>query len=231
MYIRIGIFIAVALVALQALVIVVVGSVEPGSFFREDGILEWIQFSLVAASGLVLLTRARVSRSYPDAFLLLGTLALLAAVRELDRFFDHLAFDQAHKFVSAGILAVYGYSAWAHRARLVGQLRAFSGTPPFFWMLAGSVAVVLFAQLLGQHELWRAILDGSDGRIAKRAVEEIFETIGYAFIFFGSLETLFLEPVRESTRAVLRRGDPAASDRPAVATYEGAERPRKSLSG
>ena len=178
--------------ALEGFILAVASSPVPGALFKEDGALEWIQFSFVAASGAILLANARLSLRYGALFRVLGLLAFVAGVRELDDFFEYLAFDGAYKAVNGGILALCVYLVWRQRRQLVQELTEFSRTPPFHLILWGSLVVVAYAQLLGQKELWDAIMGESHLRIVKRSVEEILETVGYALILIGSVETLFL---------------------------------------
>ena len=199
-YARPGLYAAVSLVALQGCIGHVIRSPEPAMLFKEGGLLEWVQFSFVALSGLILLAHGRDPR-YGSVFRVLGLLALFAAVRELDDFLSHLLFDGVYNLINTGIAAACAYVVCRGPRRFADELAALSRTPPFYLILAGSLIVVVYAQLIGQQELWRAVMGDSYVRIAKRAIEETIETVGYCFILIGSLETFFLEAARERVAA------------------------------
>lgn len=192
-YVRIGIYIAVTLIGFQVLITAVVHSSAPAAFFRDDGPWEWVEFSFVAVSGAILLINARVTESYRPALQLFGLLAVFAAVRELDQFLDALAFKGAYKLINGPILAFFGYLVWKYRRTLAGTLADFCSTAPFYFMFLGWLIVVVYAQLMGQQELWQAIMGDSYIRSVKRASEEILEILGYWLILFGAVETFFLK--------------------------------------
>lgn len=191
-YVRIGMYTAVTLAAFQGLIIATVSSPVPGAFFKEGGPWEWMEFSFVAASGAILLLNAQVSGRYRTILQVFGLLALCAAVRELDYLFEQLVFDGAYKLINWSILAFCGYLVWKHRWHFTEELAGFSRTAPFYFIFVGCLIVVVYAQLMGQQDLWKAIMGDSYSRIVKRSVEEILETLGYTLILVGAVETLFL---------------------------------------
>lgn len=79
-------------------------------------------------------------------------------------------------------------AAGAGRARLLEQLAAFSRTSGFSLLLAGFLVVVVYSQILGQKELWLAVLDPDSYRPVKDLVEESSELLGYLLMLFGAAE-------------------------------------------
>lgn len=192
-YARIGIYVVVTLIGFQVLIMAVIHSSVPSAFFDDGGPWEWVEFSFIAASAAILLVNARVSDSYRTLLQLFGLLAIFAAVRELDQFFDTLAFKGAYKLINGPLIVFCGYFVWRHRRVLPEMLANFSKTAPFYFIFLGFLVVVVYAQLMGQQDLWKAIMGDSYMRIAKRATEEILEVLGYMVILFGAVETFFLQ--------------------------------------
>jgi hypothetical protein len=56
----------------------------------------------------------------------------------------------------------------------------------------------IVAQILGQSELWHALIETSSARTAKRVFEETVETIGYLTLFLGAIETSSLKGIKET---------------------------------
>lgn len=191
-YIRIGIYTAVTAAVFQTLVSAVVQSPAPTAFFKENGVWEWAEFSVLAASGVILVFNARRKRDYVTVLLLVGLLAIVAAVRELDYLFEVLAFEGAYKFINGPILVLCAYLAWKHRKSLAEVLTNFSQTAPFYFFISG-LLVAVYAEIIGQGEFWAAIMGDSYIRIIKRSSEEMAEFMSYLLILFGALETFFIE--------------------------------------
>jgi hypothetical protein len=63
--------------------------------------------------------------------------------------------------------------------------------PPFFFLAFGFFLAAVVAQILGQRELWHAVIETPSARLAKRVFEETIETIGYLTVFFGAIETSY----------------------------------------
>lgn len=197
--VRFALYAAVAAVGLQGLVSAAGTSYGPG-LFKEDGPVEWLQFVLIAASGFLLIWSSRVTRSaYPSLSLLAGLLAFVAALRELDRYLDALLFAGAYKYAGACVGALALRHVWRKRAELRREAAGFTLEAPFFLLAFGFFLVVIVAQLGGQSELWKALLEPGSARIAKRVFEETIEAVGYLIIFFGAIEFSLLK-----TRAPLQ---------------------------
>ncbi len=55
-------------------------------------------------------------------------------------------------------------------------------------LFAGAVILFGFVQFVGHEPLWQSILGDSYVRVAKLAIEEFIELIGYLFWLIGSIE-------------------------------------------
>lgn len=159
--------------------------------FSEGHIVEWTQFSLIAFSAALLMVSAwRLSR-WRSLLGVLGSIAALASVRELDSLLDNnlpLGWKGP-----AAVCALAGAAfALCQRAAFARQVESFVQTPGFGILWVGLVVVVAFAQLVG-HEPFLATLFAEDyyGRL-KRIVEELLELFGYVLILIGSIETISL---------------------------------------
>ena len=181
----------VTVAAFGTIVIAVVRSPMPAALFIENGPWEWIQFSLFAVSGAVFFVNARRNEIYAHLLKLCGLLALFAAVRELDHFLEELVFKGAYEVIDGVILALFVYLVWIHRLTLTKTLASFTKTAPFYFFVA-AVLVVAYGEIIGQAELWKALMGDHYVRPVKRAAEELAEFMGYLLLFFGAVETCFL---------------------------------------
>ncbi len=191
---RLVLYLMVTVAAFGAIVMAVVRSPMPAALFRENGPWEWIEFSLLAVSAAIFFVNARRNEIYTHILKLCGLLALFAGVRELDHFLDELVFDGAYKVIDAVILALFVYLVWIHRLTLTKTLARFTKTAPFYFFVV-AVLVVVYGEIIGQAELWKAIMEPLYIRSVKRVVEELAEFIGYLLLFYGAVETCFLNDV------------------------------------
>lgn len=58
----------------------------------------------------------------------------------------------------------------------------------------------MLAQLLGQRELWSALMGRPFSEAAKRTAEESIETAGHLMICFGVVETFYLRAQEEADK-------------------------------
>jgi hypothetical protein len=171
----------------------------PG-IFEEDGPIEWVHFGLMAASGAVFLCNWRRNSVYPAVLFFCSMVSLIAALRELDHYSEILLFEDAYKYPAAAIGVLAVYYMWNIRQRLREEISAFIKEPPFFFLAFGFFLAAIVAQILGQSELWYALIENPSARPTKRVFEETIETIGYLTVFFGSIETFSLSVISADTR-------------------------------
>ena len=191
MLLRFVFYVAASLLCLQLLV-ELAQQVDPHLVFKENGFLERTHFTLPLLTALLLLLNHHKAPEYQPLLRIWGLLALFAAIRELDHFLDMMLFPDAYKYLNALVLGGVIYVFWRERHRLIDSLTLFSQAAPMYFFMAGFLMVTVYAQIIGQKELWMAILDEHFIRTAKSAVEESAETMGYLLIVFGAIETWFL---------------------------------------
>jgi hypothetical protein len=158
------------------------------AWVSEDGGVECLHAALAVVAGCVLL--ARLARGWRGSELraVLGLACLYAAARELDGFFGASLGPHAYKIFAAPLAAAAAVVAWRARAVLPAQIADFLATPAAALVFAGSVVVLVHAQVLGQKELWQLLVPSADYRIVKRTVEECSELTGYLLIVFAAVE-------------------------------------------
>lgn len=177
--------------------------------------IEALQPALLA---LCVLLYALIAKDYPSqrpiAFAF-GGLALACIVRELHYFFDRQVADNFWQFLVGIILALLIVYTLRHRKRLrIAWLRLWP-SPGITLLFAGASVLFVFVQIIGHEPLWVAILGDGYARIAKLAVEEFIELIGYYFVVIGTLEYFY------QVRAVVAR-----TSQPAAARRRDSRRPK-----
>ena len=179
--------------------IVAVRSDEPAFLFRENGPLEWLQFSLAATAGVLFGASALRDAHYKSIFLICGLLALAASLRELDYFSERFIFEDAYKLATTPLLVLVAYLTWRHRRVLSTTIPGFCRTASFYFFLFGWF-LIFYAQVVGQQNLWEAMMGTAYMRIVKDTIEESSELIGYLVILFGALESFFTTAVPNRER-------------------------------
>lgn len=183
-----AVFLVLYALALQKASMGRLGSIDLEGLLRENRWLEWFQISLLCVVALMCVGAFRAGE--PALHRLLALLALFAVARELDSFLEKLLFDRAHWIpMGLAVAAIVAVAAPA-RGELAHDLPLFFGRPGFYLMLFGFALVVLYAQVLGQREIWEAFQPKYESE-AKRFVEEGLEFMGYVVIGCGVLEERF----------------------------------------
>lgn len=156
---------------------------------RETGPIEYAHQALCALAAIVFARAAMIRPELQDVLVVAAYGATLGVIRETDALLDHLAFKGAYKVPAAVVGAFALARLWRARSRWTEQLRRFAGEPSFVITAIGVLVVLLYAQLVGQKELWMAIMGADYARPVKDAAEELQELLGYLLIFVGSIET------------------------------------------
>lgn len=170
--------------------------------------VEIMQNGVLIVCGLLY---AWIARHYPSqrpiAFTF-GGLALAFLVRELDYFLDRYIADNFWQVTIAIIFALLITYVFRNRRRFrIAWLRLWP-SPGLTLLFAGALVHFSFALLVGHEPLWMAILGEHYQRIAKLAVEEFIELLGYYLWLIGTIEYVF------QVRAIsLRDPQPAAVKR------------------
>jgi hypothetical protein len=185
--VRLVLYAILEAMALQAIVVTIIN--DGSQIFQEDGPIESVHFGLMIACSVVFLWNRRGNSAYPSLLLFCSLLALIAALRELDHYSEVMLFRGAYKYPGGAIGALALYHLGKDRQKLRKEISAFIKEPAFFFLAFGFFLAAILAQILGQAELWHALIETSSARTAKRTFEETVETVGYLTLFFGAIET------------------------------------------
>ncbi len=161
---------------------------------HDDGPLEIAQFLAALCTALLFWLLSRERRASAELLRFFAALSLIACARELDNFTLERGSREAYVYIA---MLPLGWALWqvaSARLRLVDQAASFARTSGFSLLLAGFLVVVVYSQILGQKELWMAVLDPSIYRPVKDLVEESSEMLGYLLMLFGAAETAVGSP-------------------------------------
>jgi len=178
----------VLLIGLPVQVLVLLAKwVDHGVLFKENGIVEWSQI-VVLVTAAVVFGAGRRDEYRRELFCCLQILLWMAVARELDGFLDKLVARGFWKvpFALLGMLLLV--AVWRFRTRLLAQIPSFVQTRSFAYLFVGFLVAVLYAQIVGQREFWRIILEIEETSRVKRIVEELCEMLGYILILIGAIE-------------------------------------------
>jgi hypothetical protein len=154
----------------------------------EGGPIEHAHYGLCGAAAFLFACASRRS-GLSDIFAVMAYGAVLGLIREADAMFDHLAFHGAYKIPAAIVGALVLSRAYRARTTLTRQLGEWMTMPSFAVTAGGAFIVLVYAQIVGQKELWQGVMGDSYIRPVKDVAEELQEMGGYLLIFFGALES------------------------------------------
>ena len=157
----------------------------------EGGPIEYGHYALCSAAAVLFACASRWP-TLGDVFALAACGAALGVIREADAFLDNLAFHGAYKFPAAVLGALGLNRAYRARATLAIQFARWTATPSFAVTASGVFVVLVYAQIVGQKELWQTLMGASYLRPVKDVAEEMQELLGYFLIFFGAIESYLL---------------------------------------
>ena len=160
------------------------------ALFQENGPIEWLQFSILIATSLMLTYGAIVEKPMRGLFSVLGAICSIAAMRELDNILDKAIPVLGWRAPGLVILGVIVFMVYHHRHTLFDQINFFVKTAPFGILWTGCVLVVLLAQLLGHGHFLEAVMGDDYSHRYKRVIEEIFELFGYIIILISAIEAI-----------------------------------------
>jgi len=160
-------------------------------FFKEDGPIEWMQFSLLVVATAVFVTGSSVNSVFREIFLLLASVFAFAAVRELDRLLDEVIPWIGWKIGFAVVVYAVVF-AYKNRHKLRWQIAQFLCSPAFAVLWAGFVVAVPVAQLLGHGPFLESLMGDDYNRCYKLVIEESGELVGYIILVAGSFESVVL---------------------------------------
>lgn len=150
--------------------------------------IEIIQPIIIVVCGGLMLWVANYCPSQRPIAIPFGGLALVFMIRELDYFLDRYLLDNLWQVLigfPAAFVIVYAYRV---RRRMKIAWARIWPSPGLTLLFAGAVILFGFVQLVGHEPLWQSILGDSYQRVAKLAVEEFTELIGYFLWLIGTIE-------------------------------------------
>ena len=153
--------------------------------------VEIIQPGMLAICGLLYAWVARDCPSQRPIAFAFGGFALIAIIRELDYFFDHLVADNFWQVLVAIIGALLIVYTIRHRRRFRIALLRLWPSPGLTLLFAGATIHFGFALIIGHDPFWRAVMGDDYVRIVKLAVEEMVELMGYFLWLIGTIEYAF----------------------------------------
>lgn len=171
------------------------------ALFSEGSVLEKLQFMIMMLGVFVSLWSAFCPLGYRVLPLMLASLCGLAAIRELDVFFDELipvaGWNLPFHLLFLSSLVI----AWKFRTAFVDQLRVFARHRSFGTLWAGFMIAIPFGQMIGHGPLMRQLFGEDYHRPMKRIIEESAETMGYLMILIGIFDfALTLEAQAKEAR-------------------------------
>ena len=150
--------------------------------------IEMIQLAILMICGLLYTWVARHCPSQRPIAFLFGASALAFLIRELDYFFDRFIADNFWQLLTGTVASFIIVYTYRHRRRFrVAWLRLWP-SPGLTLLFAGATVNFAFVHLVGHAPLWMSLLGDSYERIAKLAVEEFIELIGYYLWLIGTIE-------------------------------------------
>lgn len=156
----------------------------------EYSAVEWLQLLMLAVIAALASICVRLQAQHRALAYLMLSLAVIAAIRELDFFLDSYLIDNSWQVLVALLLvgvAVYQYRHW--KPLLVAWRRA-APSVGIALMLAGLAVLLVFAALFGHERFWQSLLGEHYRRVVKLAAEEVTELLGYWLWLVGQFEYL-----------------------------------------
>jgi hypothetical protein len=150
--------------------------------------IEIMQPLILAICGLLLAWVAQYCPSQRPIAFPFGGLALAFLIRECDYFLDRFLIDNFWQVLIGVALAfVIAYSYRARRRMRIAWARIWPSPGLELWFPC-TVILFAFVRLVGHEPLWMSILGDDYQRVAKLAVEEFIELLGYFLWLVGTIE-------------------------------------------
>jgi hypothetical protein len=170
--------------------------------------VEIVQSIILLACGLIMAWVAKYCPSQRPLAFLIGGLALVFLIRELDYFFDRFIIDNLWQALIAVVSALVIAYTYRHRKRLVIALARIWPSPGLSLLFAGGVVLFAFAPIVGHEPVWQSIIGDHYLRVTKLAIEEFIELIGYFLWMIGTLDYAL-----QARAVAFRKPEPAARRR------------------
>jgi hypothetical protein len=170
--------------------------------------VEIVQSIILLLCGFIMAWVARYCPSQRPLAFLVGGLALVFLIRELDYFFDRFIVDNLWQALIAVVSALIIAYTYRHRKRLVIALARIWPSPGLSLLFAGALILFAFAPVIGHEPLWQSIIGEHYLRVTKLAIEEFIELVGYFLWMIGTLDYAF-----QARAVAYRKPEPAARRR------------------
>ena len=154
-----------------------------GTCCLENSPVEWLQFSLVAASSAAMAARAWRDEKGRAAFILTAAFFLDMAIREQDALLDNLLWHGGWSLVVTVVTIAAFALASRWRTTLHEGLEEIRLSNRFLLLAAGLAVILAISRIMGMKRLWACFGCTSGIYLAKRVVEEGLELFGYMLIF------------------------------------------------
>lgn len=128
-------------------------------FFKENGPIEWFQFSLLLGATAVFLAGTLLVQAFNPLLAVLACVSAFAASRELDSVLDDVVPVLGWSVAFVFLLAA-GTLAYRTRGRLADQVPVFLSSRAFVMLRAGFVVAVPFARLIGDARFLQSLMGG-----------------------------------------------------------------------
>lgn len=170
--------------------------------------IEMMQPFILAVCGALLAWIAQYCPTQRPIAFPFGGLALAFLIRECDYFLDRYLIDNLWQVLIGIALAfVIAYTFRARKRLRIAWFRVWPSPGIALWF-AGAVILFVYVRLVGHEPLWMSILGDDYTRIAKLAVEEFIELIGYFLWLIGTIEYAY-----QARAIAYRKPRPAAQRR------------------
>ncbi len=179
-------FIVISLLSLAVILVVSVDYFFLENNLSEKSITEFTQQLLLLASIVIFFREAIIDQPKRTLYILIIGFFGCMLLRELDYYFDSIVhgFWLYPTLTLATLVIVYSFQ---HNNNLANNLRIFSQTKSYLYILIGLVIIMSFSRLLGSGSLWREVMSDDYRHVYKTIIQEGLELFGYMFIFIGAL--------------------------------------------
>lgn len=185
-----------------------------GTCCLENSPVEWLQFSLVAASSAAMAARAWRVEKGRAAFILTAAFFLDMAIREQDALLDNLMWHGGWAWVVGAVTMTAFALALRWRATLHDGLEEIQRSNRFLMLATGLAVILAISRIMGMKRLWAGFGCTSGIYLAKRVIEEGLELFGYMLIF------AWAAPYLPLPRLVDESSDSSRSHRSRIASRE-----------
>lgn len=167
--------------------------------------VETLQLLILCACGSLLAWVAHYCPSQRPIAVPFGGLALVFLIRECGFFLDRYVADNLWQaLIVAALALIIVYTFRVHRRLRIAWARIWPSPGLALWF-AGAVILFSFIPLVGHEALWQSILGSGYLRVAKLAVEELTELLGYFLWLIGTIEYTY-----QARAIAYRKPQPAA---------------------